>query len=158
MAIDGFESVVVADNHVLAVAPTLVAGEPYFTREGSPYGIADVQGQVNPPVHAAATPAVVRSDVADDGHAVFRYVDGFCFGQLLNRNFVGVYPGLIPVVAVDVGSGELLLLFFEHFEQGNRIDEVDGLVDILLPGNEILMQFGVLLSREIPVVLGTEVA
>ena len=117
-----------------------------------------MEREVYAPVHATATPAVVRGDVADDGHAIFRYVDGFGFGQFFDRNFIGVYPRLIPVVAIYIRPGELLFLLFEHLEQGNRVDQIDGLVNVLLTGDEVLMQFGVLLSREIPIVLGIECA
>ena len=70
MAVDGFEVVGMAYNHIFAISAALVVDYPHTAVEGCAHGIADIELEVYAFVHAAeaAPVAVGRGYVARVRH------------------------------------------------------------------------------------------
>ena len=89
VAVDGFQSVIVAYHNVVAVASCLVPYDTHLSAESGSDGVADVHLNVDTLVHASPAAAEVRGHhLARGGHAEMLKVDEERVGQL--RRMVGV--------------------------------------------------------------------
>ena len=110
MAVDGLQTVVVANYDILAVAACLVAHDAHLAREGSADCVADVHLDVETLVLASPTRTeVARDDTACGRHGEVAEVYLVCLRKL--RSAVSV---LVVPVCVEVCRGR-----FEFFAHGD---------------------------------------
>ena len=109
MAVDGFQSVRMADNEVIAVAAAFVIADAHFPVEGGADGIALIDYEVDAHVHPAAARAIFRGypnhriNREDEGGAIYQagvWEFHFFFAS------EGVDPAGVPIRAVEFVGGE----------------------------------------------------
>ena len=106
MTIDGLQTIVVTDNHVLAISVRLVADDAYLTGKGCTDGIADIDLDVQALVLASPAGTEVRGYYATRS----RHVETTQVNAELLRedaaNFadVSIVPVLIKVSARELSA------------------------------------------------------
>lgn len=137
VTVDGFKTVVVADNYVLAIAAGIVADDAHFAVEGCIDGIANIDFNVKTLVHAAESrpiAEIARHVSARRGHGKASQVNLKTIGDKGRR--VAVCVGVVPR-GVESEAVLHLICLYEPL-QCNRIDRLEFAVNGRLAGNEIL--------------------
>ena len=102
MAVDGLQSVGVAEDHVVTISFGLIVGEAHFAFESGVDCVVRTDVKVDTFVHATETGAVaiVGVDLAGNGNVISRHVDHFAVGHF--RFAEGVDTLAVPSFGVDV--------------------------------------------------------
>ena len=93
MAVDGLQSVVMADHHIVAIATSFIVNYSDLSVEGGTDGITDIHLDVKSLVHTSpATAKLARDDAARSRHGKSAQVDAERIGQLRGAVCVLIAP------------------------------------------------------------------
>ena len=135
VSVVGLQSVVVADDDILAVASWLVFHDTYLTTEGSADGVAYIDLDVEALVLASPAGTEVRGDhAAISRHAETAQVDGGLIGQNATR----VVSQLIVPLIIEVACGILQHLLFDQSVEHYRVNSLHLTVNGSLTSQKIL--------------------
>ena len=139
VAVDGLKAIGMTDDDIVAVAVGFVAHDAHLAGEGGTDGVADIYFDVQAFVHTApAATEVTGDDAARRGHAEMTKVDDERVGERGGAVCVAV----VPLVAVELGSGRLQVFFLCEMADLNRVQLLGAAVDRGLSCQQVLSQDG----------------
>ena len=140
VAVNSLKAVGVTQDHIIAIAFSLIISETNFSVKGSPDCIFHPDAYVDTLVHTAelGTVAVIGGNLTAMRNAISRNVDHFAVGNVLLFEWVNAFG--VPAFGVDV---ELRLNIIDQVDVGVLFNQFDLVLGLALRGQQLLVHLRV---------------